>query len=66
MYGYLDLQLPMKSVHITTKVVNLNPAHGEAYSIEQYMIKFASDLWQDGGFLRVLWFHPPIKLTTMI
>jgi hypothetical protein len=25
---WLDLQLPMQSVHITTKVVSLNPAHG--------------------------------------
>jgi hypothetical protein len=27
------------------------------------MIKFVSDLWQVGGFLRVLPFPPPIKLT---
>ena len=33
---YLDLQLPMQSVHITTKVVSLNPAHGEVYSIYHY------------------------------
>jgi len=25
----LDLQLPRQSVHIITKVVNTNPAHGE-------------------------------------
>ena len=30
----LDLQLPMQSVPITTKVVNSNPAHGEVYSIQ--------------------------------
>ena len=29
-------------------------------------MKFASDLRQDGGFLRVLWFPPPIKLTATI
>ena len=34
----------------TTKVVHSNPIHGEAYSIQQYMIKFVSDLWQVGGF----------------
>jgi hypothetical protein len=28
--------------------------------------KFVSDLWQVGGFIRVLWFAPPIKLTAMI
>ena len=31
-----------------------------------YVIKFDSDLRQDDGFLRVLWFHPPIKLTATI
>ena len=25
--------------------------------------KVVSDLWQVGGFLQVLWFPPPIKLT---
>jgi hypothetical protein len=30
------------------------------------VIKFVSDLRQVGGFLRVLWFPPPIKLTAMI
>ena len=40
---------------ITTKVVSLNPAHGEVYSMEHYLIKFVSDLRQVGGFLRVLW-----------
>ena len=31
-----------------------------------YVIKFVSDLRQVGGFLRVLWFPPSIKLTTTI
>ena len=39
---------------------------GEVYSIQQYVIKFVSDLRQAGGFLRVLRFPPPIKLTTTI
>jgi hypothetical protein len=46
-------------VHITTKVVSLNSAHGEVYKIQHYVIKFVSDLRQVGGFLRVLWFPPP-------
>jgi hypothetical protein len=50
---YLDLQLPVQSVPITTKVVSLNPVHGEVYSIEHYVIKFVNDLRQVGGFLRV-------------
>jgi len=40
----LDLQLPMQSVPITTKVVSSNPAHGEVYSIQHYVIEFVSDL----------------------
>ena len=35
----------------------------EVHSIQQYAIKFVSDIRQVGGFLRVLWFPPPIKLT---
>jgi len=31
-----------------------------------YVIKFVSDLRQVGGFLRVLRFPPPIKLTATI
>jgi hypothetical protein len=36
------------------------------YPIQHYVIKFVSDLWQVDGFLRALWFPPPIKLTAMI
>jgi hypothetical protein len=39
---WLDLQLPVQSVPITTKVVSLNPIHGEVYSIQHYVIKFVS------------------------
>ena len=62
----LDLQLPMQSVPITTNVVSSNPAHGKVNSIKHYVIKFVSDLRQVGGFLRVLWFPPPINLTATI
>ena len=48
---YLDLQLPVQSVHITTNVVSSNPADGEVYSIQHYVIKFVSDLRQVCGFL---------------
>ena len=34
----LDLQLPMQSVPITTKVVNSNLVCGEVYSIQHYVI----------------------------
>ena len=40
---YVDLQLPMQSVPITTKVVSSNPAHGEMYSVQHYVIKFVSN-----------------------
>jgi hypothetical protein len=29
-------------------------------------VHYVSDLWQVGGSLRVLWFPPPIKLTTTL
>jgi hypothetical protein len=47
-------------VSITTKVVSLNPTHGEVHSIQH----FVSDLQYVGGFLQVLGFPPPIKRTT--
>jgi len=54
---YLGLQLPMQAVSITTKVVSLNPAHSEVYSIQHYVIEFVS------GFFPAT---PPIKLTATI
>jgi hypothetical protein len=50
----LDLQLPMQSLPITTKVVSSNPTRGEEYSIQHYVIKFVSDLHQVSGFLLFL------------
>ena len=47
-YNYLCNQWP-----ITT---SLNSAHSKVYSIQLYVIKFVSNLWPVGGFLRVLWF----------
>jgi hypothetical protein len=62
----LDLQLPVQSAPITTTVVSSNPVHGEVYSIQHYVIKFSSDLWQVSDFLVVLRFPPLIKLTARI
>jgi len=53
----------MQSVPITTKIVSWKPVYGEVYSIQHYVIQFIIDLWQVGGFLWVLSFPPPIKLT---
>ena len=63
---WLDLELLMQSVPITTNVVSLNPVLGEVYSIQHYEIKFAIDLQHVGVFFRVLWFPSPIKLTATI
>ena len=53
-YNVLYIHVIYKcAVHITTKVGS-------------YVIKFISDLRQAGGFLRVLRFPPPIKLTATI
>jgi hypothetical protein len=49
---YLDLQLPVQSVSISTKVVSSNPVHGKVYWIPHYVIKFVSDLRQVGVFTR--------------
>jgi hypothetical protein len=57
------LHLPASN---TTHVVSSNPAHGEVHWIQHYAIKYVSDLRQIGGFLWVLWFHPPIELTSTI
>ena len=40
----------MHSVPIITKVVSVNLAHDEVYSIQHYVIKFVGDLRQVGGF----------------
>ena len=63
---YLDLQLHVQSVSITTNVVSSNPAHDEVYTMQHYVIKFVSDLRQVSDFFHVLRFPAPIKLTTTI
>jgi hypothetical protein len=59
----MDLQLPVQSVPIITNVVSSNPVHGEGHLIQHYVKKFVSDLRQVGGFLQILRFPSPIKLT---
>ena len=53
-------------VMVRDNIVGSNRVHGEVYSIQHYVIKFVKDLRYDGGFLRVLRFTPPIKLTATI
>jgi hypothetical protein len=47
---------------ITNKIVSSNPAHGEVYFIQHYVIKFVSDLQQVDSYLPVLWFPPTNKI----
>jgi hypothetical protein len=54
-----------QSVSITTDVVRSNLEKDEVYTTLN-VIKIVSDLWQVGGFHRVLQFPPPIKLTATI
>ena len=54
-----DLQLTVQSAPIITKIMSSNPAHGQIYSIQHYVMKFVSDLRHVGG---ILWFPPLIKL----
>ena len=42
----------MQTVLVTTNVSS-NPTPGKVYSIQNYVIKFVSDLRQVGGFIRV-------------
>jgi hypothetical protein len=42
------------------------PRSGEVYSIQHYVIKLFSDLPEVDGFLQVLQFPAPIKLTALI
>ena len=41
--------------------VRPNPAHGDVYSIQHYVIQFVRDIRQIGGFLRVLPFSTSNK-----
>ena len=60
---YLDLQLPMHSVTITTNAMSSHPTHGEVYLMQIDVIKFVSDLRQVSGFLRTLRYLSPIIYT---
>jgi hypothetical protein len=53
-------------VPMTTNVVSSNPIHGDVHSKQHYVIKFVSDLRQVSGFLWLLGYPPPTKLTATI
>ena len=56
----------LDTMYLRTNVMSSNPARGEMYSMQHYVIKFVSDLRHGGGFLQIPRFPPPIKLTTTI
>ena len=51
----------IQTVHIATNVVSLNSVHGKVYSMQNYVINFASDIRQVGGVLQVLLFPTLIE-----
>ena len=53
-------------IALTSKPCEFESRSGEVYLIQHWVIKFVSDLRHVCGFLQVLQFSPPIKLTTMI
>ena len=53
-------------LYLWDKVVSLIPTRGVVYSMQRYMIKFVSDLQEVSGFIWVLRFSAPIKLTATI
>ena len=63
---WLDLQLPLQSVPITTQIVSSNSSSWRGVLDTTLCDKVFSDLRQVGGFLCALRFPPPIKLTVTI
>ena len=66
---FVPIQIAIRlSVPITTEsdVVSSNPFIARRTQYNIYVIKFVSDLRPVCGYLRVLRFLPPIKLTAMI
>ena len=43
-----------------------NPAHGEVYPIQLYVVEFVFDMRWDVSFLMSTRFYPPIQLTATI
>jgi hypothetical protein len=58
--GRHDIAEILLKVALSTKNQSINRS---GRNVQHYVIKFVSDLRQVGGFLRVLRFPPPIKLS---
>ena len=68
-----QLHLPMHVIPIIAQEVSFTLVHGEVYSIQLYVIKFVTELWQVGGFLMVVYYNylcnqclSPLKLWVRI
>ena len=61
-----DVQIPLQSEFIINKVVSSNSTRGEVFSIQHYVIRFVIDFRQVSGFLPILQFPSPIKLTATV
>jgi hypothetical protein len=46
----------MHVIPIIAQGVSFTLVHGEVYSIQLYVIKFVTELWQVGGFLMIVYF----------
>ena len=64
--GFTTTYIYMQTVPITTDVVIVSSESRSERGVQHYVIKFVSDWRKVGGFLQVLWFPPPIKLTATI
>jgi hypothetical protein len=53
-FNFINLQLPVQSLPITTDVMSSNAVHGEMYTVQHCVIKFVSYLRQIGVSFQVL------------
>jgi hypothetical protein len=64
--GELNVRSQIRELKAERDGVSMVDEFAKHAKLQHYVIKFVSDLRQVGGFLRVLRFPPPIKLTTTI
>ena len=64
--SYHELPLTLHRTCVIRAKVSSNPADVKTYSMQQYVIKFVNGLEQVGGFLWLLRFPIPVKLTEIL
>jgi hypothetical protein len=60
------IEVRFTTTYLISASCEVKPRSCEVYSMQYHVIKFVRDLVQVGGFLRVFWLPPPIKLTATI